>query len=364
MNAVAHSKSSPVETKNSIVQPWRGVIGLVAIVALSNLLISRFNQQQFTTWVSFIWIACVPAQIVIGFLWKPAGFPGWIAKLPQPAKGACYTALATGIGLVAASAIFAIIGLVVTPPRPPVVMYSILTVILTFWFVIVWQFWPASIWTRAPAALGAGCFVFAYGIGFGLFRAFFNFDFLQGSGLYVESMNPHGLFSAWAAISFGVLTIAVLFAFVMLDFWPLSSDLTRQPMRGTKISLSIIAVAASIFEMVIGQFRLDVVKFLSYESVPFIFGSLVVIQIFEDRPLGSLRQPWKGLCRVAMCGAVGCFLNLGYLRLARWYVGALIGGPPAYAAEIWISSALLAVTFPLIVIACEFLEFWPLKRCT
>jgi len=42
--------------------------------------------------------------------------------------------------------------------------------------------------------------------------------------------------------------------------------------------------------------------------------------------------------------------------------GVLKSGPPAYDFELWIASALLGVTFPLLIFHAEFFKLWPLKR--
>jgi hypothetical protein len=36
-------------------------------------------------------------------------------------------------------------------------------------------------------------------------------------------------------------------------------------------------------------------------------------------------------------------------------------GPPTYDFEIWLASALLSVTFPLLIFYAEFFQFWPLS---
>ena len=36
-------------------------------------------------------------------------------------------------------------------------------------------------------------------------------------------------------------------------------------------------------------------------------------------------------------------------------------GPPTYDFEIWLASALLSVTFPLLIFYAEIFKFWPLR---
>ena len=41
--------------------------------------------------------------------------------------------------------------------------------------------------------------------------------------------------------------------------------------------------------------------------------------------------------------------------------GAVNPGPPTYDFEIWLASALLSVTFPLLIFYAEFFQLWPFK---
>lgn len=48
--------------------------------------------------------------------------------------------------------------------------------------------------------------------------------------------------------------------------------------------------------------------------------------------------------------------------LAPLVSGRVNPGPSSYDFEIWLSSALLAVTFPFLIFFADFFEMWPLKR--
>jgi hypothetical protein len=51
-----------------------------------------------------------------------------------------------------------------------------------------------------------------------------------------------------------------------------------------------------------------------------------------------------------------------YQSLAGVVTGRLHAGPPSYDFEIWLASALLAVTFPFLIISAVFFDFWPFKQ--
>ena len=50
--------------------------------------------------------------------------------------------------------------------------------------------------------------------------------------------------------------------------------------------------------------------------------------------------------------------------LYAWVAGqiGLAGGKPNYDLELWLASAMLAITFPFMVVFADFFDFWPLAR--
>ena len=69
---------------------------------------------------------------------------------------------------------------------------------------------------------------------------------------------------------------------------------------------------------------------------------------------GKLAQPLKGLLNAIASAAIGSALALIYGALAPVVTGKVHSGPPAYDFEIWLASALLAVTFPFLIFYAEF----------
>ena len=49
----------------------------------------------------------------------------------------------------------------------------------------------------------------------------------------------------------------------------------------------------------------------------------------------------------------------GYQALAIKVFGLRQGGP-AYSQELWITSAMLSITFPLMVLYASYFQFWPM----
>jgi hypothetical protein len=104
----------------------------------------------------------------------------------------------------------------------------------------------------------------------------------------------------------------------------------------------------------------DPMIFLTRVTVPFIFGSILVLNMFQNSLFASMTQPLKGLVNTAVAISFGVGLANVYGLLAPMVTGTLVSGPPAYDYEIWLANALLGITFPLLVFHAVFFSFWPL----
>jgi hypothetical protein len=82
--------------------------------------------------------------------------------------------------------------------------------------------------------------------------------------------------------------------------------------------------------------------------------------MMQNSLFGTMRQPAKGVMNVAAVIVIGTALSRVYAALAPVVTGRLNAGPPTYDFEIWLASALLAVTFPFLIFYAEFFKFWPL----
>jgi uncharacterized membrane protein len=74
-------------------------------------------------------------------------------------------------------------------------------------------------------------------------------------------------------------------------------------------------------------------------------------------------QPLKGVFNTIAAAVIGSVLALLYRELTHLVTpGEINPGPPGYQSEIWLASALLAVTFPFLVAYADFFTMWPLQR--
>jgi hypothetical protein len=59
---------------------------------------------------------------------------------------------------------------------------------------------------------------------------------------------------------------------------------------------------------------------------------------------------------------LGVVLVWLYQRAVVLVHPTLPSGPPRYGVEVWVASATLAFTFPLLNIAADFFDCWPVRR--
>jgi hypothetical protein len=344
-------------------QPALGIASSVLVIAVSLGFIALFAFPIFATWVAFLTICFIPMQIVISVTWG-CKHPEFAAKRSQPAKGLLFTLLALAVGAVVAVVHFTTVGGRINPPPPMLAMCIISSVIITFWLAIMWGGWPFTQLIKSPVAAGLVMLVACYAINYLLFRLFFDYGFMRGAPVYVPSLDPHGLFNAWNALVFYVTVIAVMFLSLNFDLWPFTASptLMRQPVLGIVWTVMILAIGGLAFYLGVGVLKMDVVSFMVRVPIPFVFGTIIVLNMMHGSLFGRLTQPLKGALNSIASAAIGTALALLYGALAPVITGVVKPGPPGYDFEIWLASALLAVTFPFLILYAEFFKMWPLHK--
>ncbi len=343
-------------------QPLAGLVATALLIVAALAFLSLFTLPVFTGWVSYFLLSVIPIQIVAAVTW--GGNPPFVARLGQPAKGLALVATTLVVGVVVAAAMHALVGGGISPPTPMLAMCAIVSVVITFWAAIIWGGWPFTGLIRNPVAAGLVMLLVVYLVNYALFRLFFDYGFMQGAPVYVAAQDPHGLFMAWNALVFYLSCLAGMFLMVSFDLWPLTRfpAVMRQPILGlvwTACAMLIGAVAFSIGVVALGM---DVVQFMVRVPVPFIFGTIVVLNMLKGSLFARYGQPVRGLLNVLAVVVIGELLSAMYGAFAPIVTGEVKAGPPAYEFEIWLASALLSVTFPLLIYYAEFLRFWPLQR--
>jgi hypothetical protein len=343
-------------------QPVAGFVASAVMIALSFGFISLFTFPTFAGWVSYYLVCIVPIQVIIGVVWG-GKYPATAAELPQPAKGITLTLLALAVALIQAAIFFYTVGGRISPPTPILEHFAIVTVVTTFWIVFMFNAWPFTTVSKNPAVIGFSLLVGIWVIAYGLFRAFFNYAFFKGAPFYVDKLDPKGLFMGPAALSFFLSVMFGLFLMLNFDLWPLSKSpgLMKQPVLGVAMTVVTVAIGAVASYVARGLLHVDPTVMLAQFSVAFVFGVIVVVIMCQGSLFATLKQPIKGILSTIASAVIGFGLSAFYGLVHPFLSGKLASGPPTYDYQVWLASALLAVTFPFLSF-CGFFDLWPFIR--
>ncbi len=344
-------------------QPALGILATVLIIAIGLGFISLFDYTKFSGVVSCYLISLIPMEIVMGVIWGMKQ-PGFAAERSQPVRGILFAVIAAVTGVVVWMAHLNGLGGGITPPTPMLTMLLITSVVVTFWLAIMWGGWPFTTLIKNPIAAGLTLLVACYVINYILFRVFFNYDFMKGAPVYVAAQDPQGMFNGWNAVVFYVTAIGVMFLSLCFDLWPFTKfpGMMKQPVLGIVWTIVALIIGYAAFYIGVDVMKMDVVAFMVTVPIPFIFGTIIVLNMLQGSLFVKLAQPLKGVLNTVVAAVVGSALALMYRQLAGIVTGKLDAGPPAYQTEIWLASALLAVTFPFLVAYADFFTMWPLQR--
>ena len=208
----------------------------------------------------------------------------------------------------------------------------------------------------------------AYALTWVIFRVFFDFGFLRGTPVYLERLDPKGLFMAWKSAAFIVTAGAVLLCFGLFEFWPLSAfavkrpALGREPLFGLLSGAVVLVVTLVVWGIPVGLAGVDPVVFMTRAPVAVIFGVFIVQAIFQGVGFSRFAQPLKGVAMTAAVIALALAVQVIYGAAARVIAPGLKAGAPSYELELWLATSMLGVTFPVIVVFCDGFGFWPLRR--
>lgn len=344
-------------------QPALGVLSTLLVCTASLGFISLFDFPTFAGWVAYYLTCVATVLIVILALWRTE-HPRFAASHSQPVKGILTTLVALLGGAAVCGLFFVTAGGGISPPAPMLMDFAIGAVCITFFLCIVWGGWPSNVWVKSPVASGVLQLVVGYVLNFLLFRTLFNYNFMEGAPVYVASLDPQGMFSAGQLLPWYVSVLAAMFVVLAFDLWPLTKNprLMQQPVLGLVWMVLIVAIGSAVFYAGTVIVGLDPMIFLVSVPVAYLFGSIVVLTMCENRMFASASQPAKGVLNVLASICFGGGLSFIYWMLKPAVSGALPSGPPTYASQLWLASALLAVTFPAMVIFSAFFNYWPLRK--
>ena len=344
-------------------QPFAGIAASALVIAISIGFISLFDAPKFMGWVSFCLISVIPMEIVIGIAWG-CEKPEFAASRPQPIKGFLLILLTLLVGAIGGAATRAVVGGNLTSAVPMLMTCTIAMVVVTFTATIMFGGWPFNVLIKDPVAAGLSMLAACYVVNYLLFRLFFDYAFMQGAPVYVASLDPHGLFNANLALVFYITFNSTMFLVINFELWPFtrSASLMRQPVLGLAWTLLCLVLGGIVFYVGIFALRIDPLLFMVRVPIPFIFGTIIVMNMLHGTLFEKFAQPVRGILNALTAAVIGTLLALLYGVLSRSISGPLRSGPPANDFEIWLASALLGVTFPFLIFYAEFLQFWQLRK--
>jgi len=344
-------------------QPLSGILAAILVMAISLAFISRFDYGMFSGWVAYFLLCIIPMEIVIGVTWG-TNFPAFAGSKSQPVKGILLALVALAAGVVVSTVYWFVAGGQVSPPAPMLAQCTISSVAITFWWAIMWGGWPFTSMIKNSLAAGLALLVGCYVLNLILFKIFFDYAFMQGAPVYVASLDPHGMFNAWHVLVFELSALSVLFLMALFDLWPFTNfpGIMKQPVLGIVWTVTALIIGAIAYQIAVNQMGMDPVAWMVKGPVPFIFGTIIMLNMLQNSVFGKFKQPLRGVLNLIAAIIVGQILAQIYLALAPTVTGQVNPGPPAYEQEIWLASALLSVTFPFLVMYADFFKFWPLVR--
>jgi hypothetical protein len=342
-------------------QPALGLLASALVIVIALAYISLFPVGTFLGWVSFFMLALIPMQVVAVVLW--GGNPRFVSAMGQPMKGLVLVLLTVAVAAVATLVAHAVVGEGVSPPGPIPSHFAVVVVPTTFWLAIMMGGWPFTSLIKNPIVAGFAVVIAAYVLTYVEFRVFFNYDFMQGAPVYLASA-PHGMYNAILALVFHVTALAVMFLVLCFDLWPLTTSpaLMSQPVLGLVWSAITLGGAALAMWLGIGLGGMDPMAFLTGVTAPFIFGTIIVLNMLQNSLFATMAQPVKGLGNTIAAAVIGVVLAHLYTALMPVVSASLPAGPPGYDLEVWLANALLSVTFPFLIYYAVFFSYWPLTK--
>ncbi len=343
-------------------QPALGIVATALIIAVSFGFISLFDFSTLGSWVIFVMAAIIPMEIVIGVTW--GANPGFVSSRPQPLKGILLVLVNIAIGVIVGGICHAVVGGGIRPPVPILVMFGIVSVVVTFYLAIMFGGWPFTSLIKNPVGAGLAMLAAVYIINYLLFRVFFDFSFMAGAPWYKASIDPHGMFNGVNAQVFYVTALTFLFVLLHFDLWPftLSPALMKQPVLGIVWTLLSLVLGALAYYIGVNTLGMDPMIFLISGPIPFIFGTIVLLNMLHNSLFAKFSQPLKGVLNCIAAAVIGVLLAKMYGAIAPVVTGVLKPGPPTNDYEIWLATALLGVTFPFLIFFAEFFKMWPLAK--
>lgn len=339
------------------------ILWVLAVTSLFVYLVMRsLGNEVFVGWVNLLFMCATPFQIMMAIVWHN-NVPQRLSTLSQPKKGFVLTAMFFMAGIIVMPILYFTVGQGILSPI--LIHFVIQSVVVTLFVFIAFECWPITQFSKNPIVLGLGTLIYCYILNFALFMLFYDYSFFENLPFYAQSLDPKGLFNGITALTFAVTCAAILMLTSMFDMWPTSLffDSTKQPIFGIVACGQILIIASLVYYVFIVGLAMDPMDFMVKGPVSIIFGTFLVQNMMQFQLLSAMQQPLKGTVKMCICFVSAWLMYQLYQFSLPLLVGEnLATGPEqGYAQEIWIATAMLGITFPVINFVSGAFEFWPVK---
>jgi hypothetical protein len=338
-------------------QPWLGIAATTVALAIGLLATAPWPFATLTGDFANVMMCTIPFTVVVASFWH-GHEPRTVAALPQPLKGVAFLGLAAVVAVVVHTVLAATLG--GGRGATPFLAFGIIgSVVVTFWLVVVLGGWPFTL--IGNKLLAGGAILVAVYVLTGLATRLLSFAVFSDQPFY-PGMDPAGPIAAWDGLVGGVTCLATVFGFLHFDLWPLSRRpaIMRQPVLGLVWTPLIALVGLGAYLLGTRVFGLTPDGFLVAVPVPFMFGTVVLLTMLKGSLTARLAQPLRGAVSAVSAFVVGTALA-GLFGLLMPVLTPDVPAAPV-PTHLWLASALLGVTFPLMAMYHDFFGLWPLVR--
>ncbi len=122
-------------------------------------------------------------------------------------------------------------------------------------------------------------------------------------------------------------------------------------------------VAFIIKSVFVDGVGMDVFVYTLRIPICIIFGEFIMLLLMQTAPVQTMKQPGKGIVLIILNIVLAIVMYYLYFWFSLLVAGPLPAGASAgYVQELWIATALLGFTFPVIASYTGFFNFWPLTE--
>lgn len=344
-----------------------GMIGTLLVLAISSTIIIGITEAKstdfFVNWAGTFFMCATPFQLMMAIVWQHK-VPSILNTMSIPLKGIALTAMFFFAGIIIMPILLYTVGH--GQLTPIFIHYVIQSVAVAIFMIIVFGCWPLNKFIKKSTLLGTSILISVYALNYIIFEIFYDYSFMKGLPFYNDKLNPDGIFNGITALTLMITTVSFVMIFLMFEMWPITLFIkdARQPMLGLVITFSVIALSAISYYLFVHVIHMDPMDFAVKGPISIIFGAFLVENMMQFQLFSTLKQPCKGLAKLIIC----LLSALLMFRLYEWAMPLIVGsvlpaGPQfGYAKEVWIGTAMLGITFPIINMVSGAFNFWPIKK--